>query len=194
MVVRKIQKKSKTKKKKKVTKKKSITRKKKKIVIKRKKTISKKVSLKKKISPKKSLDKQNKTDDVEKKEQEGIFKKSQQRNVIDIYKNITIVKKEVLPSINTVGNSDDDDLSMGGGADHNEGKEIMYGESSETSEEYNMDDEFADGVEGDYEYGWEHNDAFDKPDTISEESPYEDEDAAYIKGPNSDKEKNDSGQ
>ena len=50
------------------------------------------------------------------------------------------------------------------------------------SEEYNIDDEQDYEDDEDYKFGWGHNDAFDKPEEVSEEPSYADEDEQYVKG------------
>ena len=57
-----------------------------------------------------------------------------------------------------------------------------------------MDDEVMDDAPENYEYGWEHSDAFDKPDEIADESEYVDDDALYIQGRSSNKDDDDDGQ
>ena len=49
-------------------------------------------------------------------------------------------------------------------------------------EEHNTDDEFEDNSEGDYNYGWGYNDAFDRPEDISNHDAEDDEDELYTKG------------
>ncbi len=185
VVVRKFPKKVKTKKKKGTKKKVKQTVKKKSVIQKKKKT-SKKASLKKKVSKKKSCSKKSV------KEKENITKGPQQKDLNDMFRNLKTVKQNILPSIEIVQNNNEDNISSAGVRQSNE--ERMYGEPSKMSEEYNMDDELLENSEEDYEYGWEHNDAFDKPDDISNESLHEDEDEIYIRGTNSNKENNDDGQ
>ena len=82
----------------------------------------------------------------------------------------------------------DDLVSVEDSPYKNEGD--SFREMSDTTKEYNPDDEFEDESEGDYNYGWEYNDAFDKPDKASEESDDDDEDELYVKGSKSDNEDN----